>query len=82
MNQEAIDTTGKIVYAPFCGISANETNKYSYNHELIDYGDFSEYDLSKGFIEFNGLDFILEGKHYTQKYIRLYFDVDCKSDSK
>ena len=82
MNQEVIDTTGKIVMAHFCGISAKETSKYSYNHELIDYGDFSEYDLSKGFIEFNGLDFILEGKHYTQKYIRLYFDVDCKSDSK
>ena len=82
MSQEIIDTTGKIVMGHFCGISAKETSKYDYNHELIDHSDFNEYDLSKGFIEFNGLDFILEGKHYTQKYIRLYFDVDCKSDSK
>ena len=82
MSQEVIDTTGKIIMAKFCGVSTKSNDKGFYNHKLINHSDFAKYDLSKGFIEFNGLDFVLEGKKYSQKYIRLYFDVDCKSDSK
>ena len=82
MSQEVIDTTGKILMANFCGVSAKENGKGFCNHKLINHCDFHKFNLSKGFVEFNGLDIVLEGKKYTQKYIRLYFDVDCKSDSK
>ena len=82
-NNEVIDITGKIIMGKYCAVSKdwNENQKYP-NHKLIDHSDFEKFDLSNGFIEFNGLDISIDGKKYAQKYIRLYFDIDCESESK
>ena len=74
---ERIDTTGKVLYARFCGVSFKANNTGYGNHKLIKHDKITPNMLKKGFIEFNGLNVVLEGKTYTQTYIRLYFDVDC-----
>ena len=74
---ERIDTTGKVLYARFCGVSFKVNNTGYGNHKLIKHDKITPNMLKKGFIEFNGLNVVLEGKTYTQTYIRLYFDVDC-----
>ena len=63
---EAIDTTGKILYARYYSISNFASNKASdkkfFNHRLVEHRNFSKYDLSKGFYEFVGLNIVIEGK--------------------
>jgi hypothetical protein len=74
-SDDVIDTTGKVLWY-HCKNVSNKKDK-----KIIAHKDITPELIKRGFYELVGSHIQAGNKTYTQKYIRMFFDIDIKEDN-